>query len=158
MLVEGRAELLPSLRKLLLKLVCLEGNGVPFVLKGSEERGNRSKSRGTRADDALGFELDQVIYSELLAIDGVGAMLSNVCVNQALLEDVSCGRVSFGARQQSLEIYGPLFLDATGTCGASPETARGSAEAIGAQCGCVLLAHNMLAGVARYGGQLRGAA
>lgn len=130
MLVEGSAEFLTGLRKLLLQLVGLEGDGIPFVLESGEEGGDGGEGRRTWANGALCLELDKVVGGELFAVDGVGAMLGNVCLNQTLLENISCGRVSCGARRDSLAMDKPLFFDATGTCGASPETRLWSVEMI----------------------------
>lgn len=97
MLIEGSAELLAGLRKLLLQLIRFKGDGIPFVLESCEEGGNRSECRRARANDALGLELDKVVGGKLFAVDGISTVLGNIRLDQTLLENVSCGRVSSGA-------------------------------------------------------------
>lgn len=138
MLVQSSAELLARLCELLLQLVRLEGDGIPFVLEGGEEGGDGGERRRAGTDDALRLELDKVIRGKLLAIDGVGAVLGDVRFDQTLLEDISCGSVSCCSRVKQLGMYEPLFLDATGTCGASPETELSSAELAKARRGARL--------------------
>jgi hypothetical protein len=87
-LVERRAELLSCLRQLLLERVCLEHNGVPLVLEGAEQRGDRREVRRTRGDDLRRLQLNQVLDGELFAGDGICVVLGDVCLDQALLEDV----------------------------------------------------------------------
>jgi len=88
-LVEGSAELLSRLRQLLLERVRLEDEGVPLVLEGIEERRYRREVRRARRDDLRRLELDQVLDGQVLARDGVGVVLGDVCLDQALLENVA---------------------------------------------------------------------
>jgi hypothetical protein len=88
-LVQRGAELLSRLRQLLLERVCLEHNGVPLVLEGAEQRGDRREVGRARGDDLRRLELNQVLDGELFAGDGIGVVLGDVCLDQALFEDVS---------------------------------------------------------------------
>lgn len=52
MLVERGGELLARPRKLLLEVIRLEREGVPFILEGGEEGGDGCESGRARTDDA----------------------------------------------------------------------------------------------------------
>ena len=47
----------------------------------------------------------------------------NVCLNQALLVNIAWGQLVFCIEVEVLVAFLPLFEEATGCCGASPETA-----------------------------------
>ncbi len=88
-LVQRRAELLSCLRKLLLQLERLERYGVPLVLEGGQEGGDRGEGGRAWTDDARGLELDEVVGRQFFAVDWVRAVLGDVGLDQALLEDIA---------------------------------------------------------------------
>lgn len=86
MLVQRGAELAAGLRKVLLKGVCLESERIPFFLENTEKRRDRGQSRRTRANNALGLDIDQLVSGKLFAIHWVFSMFGDVGLNQTLLE------------------------------------------------------------------------
>lgn len=87
MLVQGRRQLLPRPRQLFPRVVCLEHQGVPLVLKGLEQRRQRCEVWRARSDDAGGLDLEQVIGVELVVGPGFFPLLLDVLEDQSLLED-----------------------------------------------------------------------
>ena len=127
-LVQRRAEFLPRLSQLLAQRVRLQRQRVPLVLEHRQQRRDRRQRRRPRPDDARRPQVDQVLDRQLLARDGVLAILGDVCLDEPFLEHVACAAVSFpllGVARSGI----PLLREATGACGASPETARVSGGA-----------------------------
>ena len=60
MLIQGRGELFSRAGELLLEVICLEGEVVPFVLEGGEQRGDGGECGRARADDARGVDGEEV--------------------------------------------------------------------------------------------------
>lgn len=87
MLVESISQLVACLRELLLELEGLQGKGVPFVLEGRQEGGDRGQGGWSGFHDAGGLDGKEVFEVELFAGDGVLAILLNVLLDQSLLED-----------------------------------------------------------------------
>lgn len=77
------------MRQLLLQRVCFEHNGVPFVLEGAQESGDGCEVWRAGVDDLRRLELDQVLDREVFTCDGVGVVLSDVSLDQALLKDIA---------------------------------------------------------------------
>lgn len=128
-LVQRRGQLFPRAGQLFAQVVRLEGEAVPLVLKGGQQRGYRRQRRRTRAGDARGADGEEVVGREGVAGAGLGAVLIDVLLDQSLLVNDAWGLL---AREKRRERHGcggycdePDFLDATGSCGASPETANG---------------------------------
>lgn len=86
-LVEGIGQLVACLRQLLLELEGLEGQGVPLVLEGRQEGGDGGQGGRPRAHDAGGLDGQEVFEVELIAGDGVLAVLLDVLLDQPLLEN-----------------------------------------------------------------------
>lgn len=106
MLVQCCRELLSSLRELLAQSVSFECESVPFVLEGREEGGDRGEcgrswannpgrcgtvswgqSEGRKEGERGTFELNQISRGQLLAGDGILAVLGDVGLYQTFLED-----------------------------------------------------------------------
>lgn len=60
MLVECIGQLVPCLGELLLKLEGLQREGVPFVLEGRQEGGDRGEGGRARLHDAGGLDREEV--------------------------------------------------------------------------------------------------
>src|ERR1700753_3581035 len=93
-LVQCRAKLLSRLRQLLLQCIGLEGNGIPFILKGGEEGRYGGQSWRSRSDCSRSLELDEIVCCQLLAADRIRAILGYVGLYELLLKDVACESVS----------------------------------------------------------------
>jgi hypothetical protein len=85
MLVERRRKFLPSTRQLFPRVVCLEHQGVPFILESLEQRGERREVWWARADDAARLDGEEVFGIEFVVGAGLFAVLFNVFEDQALL-------------------------------------------------------------------------
>lgn len=90
MLVKGVGQLVTCLRQLLLEAERVESQGIPFVLEGGKEGGDRCQGRGSGLDDAGGFDGQEVLEVEFVTGDGVLAVLLDVLLDEALLEDGAC--------------------------------------------------------------------
>jgi hypothetical protein len=83
-------------------------------LENSEKRRDGCEGRGSGSDNALRLELDQIVGGKLLAVNGIFAMLGNVCLNEALFKYaayfimrlMSCAQGDFDL---------PLLVETTGT-------------------------------------------
>lgn len=89
MLIQCRAEFTPRLCQVLLQGVCFEGQRIPFFLENAEKRRDGCEGGWSRADNALRLDIDQIIGGELFAVDRILAVLGNVRLNEALLEDTA---------------------------------------------------------------------
>lgn len=78
MLVERIGQFVPCLRELLLQLEGLQREGVPFVLEGRQEGGNRGEGGRARLHDSGGLDKEEVFEVELFAGDRVLAVLLDV--------------------------------------------------------------------------------
>lgn len=87
MLVEGGRKLLSGAGELLPQVICFQGETVPFILKGGQQRGYRSQCRWAGAGDAGGVDGEEVVGREGLAGAGLGAVFVDVLLNQALFVD-----------------------------------------------------------------------
>jgi hypothetical protein len=93
-------------------------------LESREEGGNRGEGWGSRSDYSGGFEVDEICDFQLLSVHWVFMVLRNILLDQALLVDIAWVQsVSRSVLRAVLSIL-PDFDDATGCCGASPETAK----------------------------------
>ena len=73
--------------------MCFKSERIPLLLEDVEERRDGSKSGGPRSDDALGFDIDQLVGGELFAVHRVLSMLGDISLNETLLEDIACGGI-----------------------------------------------------------------
>lgn len=87
MLIQSIGQLIARLRQLLLQFERLEGESVPFVLKGRQEGGNRSECGRAWTNDPGRLDGQEVFEVELIASDGILAILLNVLFDQPLLEN-----------------------------------------------------------------------
>ena len=90
MLIQRGGELLARARQLLLEVVRLKRQSVPFVLECGEQRGDRGQRRGSRSHDARGLQGEEVLWGELVVGSGLGSVLFDVLLDEALLEDDAC--------------------------------------------------------------------
>lgn len=75
-LVESVCELLTGLRQLFPQFESLKGQGIPFVLEGREEGGDRGQGGRPGSHDAGGLDGEEVFEVELVAGDGVRKLRS----------------------------------------------------------------------------------
>lgn len=90
MLIQRRGELLTRASQLLLEVVRLKRQSVPFVLECGEQRGDRGQRRRSRPHDARGLEGEEVLWGELVAGPRLGSVLFDVLLDEALLVDDAC--------------------------------------------------------------------
>lgn len=86
-LVQSRRELLTGAGQLLLQVIRLERQRVPFVLEGREEGGDRCQRWGSWPDNVRLGEGEEVVGRQGFAGSGLGAILRDVLFDEALLED-----------------------------------------------------------------------
>jgi hypothetical protein len=115
MLVERRAQLAPCLCQVLLESICFKGERIPLFLEYTEERGDGGEGRRARPDHALGLDIDQIVGGHLFAVDRIFAILGNVCLNEALLEDTACSDVRWVLCAKGGWGDIPLLEETTGT-------------------------------------------
>src|SRR3569833_61644 len=84
-LVQGRSQLLPRARQLLLQIVRLEGQRVPLVLERRQEGGYGGQSRRSRSDYPAGLEREQVFDIQLVVGAGFFSVFIDVLFDEALL-------------------------------------------------------------------------
>lgn len=87
MLVQRRGKFFPSARELLLEVICLEGQRVPFVLEGREKGWDRCEGRRTRSDDTRRVDREEIICGQSLARIRLGGMFVDILFDKALLVD-----------------------------------------------------------------------
>lgn len=87
MLVERRSELLACARQLLLQVIRLESQVVPFRLEGRQQRGDGRQGRRAGANDAGRGDGQEVVGREGVAGVGLGAVLVDVGLDETLLVD-----------------------------------------------------------------------
>jgi hypothetical protein len=90
MLIQRGGEFLTRARQLLLEVVGLKRQGVPFVLECGEQRGDRGQRRGSRSHNARGLEGKEVLWGELVTSAGLGPVFFDVLLDEALLVDNAC--------------------------------------------------------------------
>jgi hypothetical protein len=86
-LVQRCGKFFPGARELLLDVICLEGQRVPFVLEGREEGWDRCEGRRTRSDDTRRVDREEVICGQSLARIRLGGMFVDILFDKALLVD-----------------------------------------------------------------------
>ena len=87
----------------------LEDERIPLILEGGEEGGDGGELGRTRLGQAALLEVYEVVGGELLAIDGVGAVLSDVSFNEPLFEDVA-----YTYRKSANRLWLRCFVSLTG--------------------------------------------
>lgn len=58
-------------------------------MENAEKRRDRREGRWSRADNALRLDVDEIVRGEVFAVNRVLAILGNICLNKALLENTS---------------------------------------------------------------------
>ena len=88
-LVERVTELLAGGLQLLPEGEGVQHHGVPLILQRLED-GRDGGGRGRlRLDEWRGLEGDELLHAERLLVDGVGAVLGDVLLDETLLEDLA---------------------------------------------------------------------
>lgn len=90
MLIERSAQLAPCLCQVLLQGVCFQSERIPFLLEYTEQRWDGGEGRRSGSNNALRLDIDQIVGGEFFAVDRVLAILSDIGLNEALLEDTAC--------------------------------------------------------------------
>jgi hypothetical protein len=90
MLIERSAQLAPCLCQVLLQGVCFQSKRIPFLLEYTEQRRDGSEGGRSGSNNALRLDIDQIVGGEFFAIHRVLAILGNVGLNEALLENTAC--------------------------------------------------------------------
>jgi len=93
MLIERRAQLTPCLYQVLLESICFKSERIPLFLEYTEKRGNGGESRRARSNNVLGLDIDEIVGGQLFAVDRIFAVLGNVRLNEAFLEDTAYSNV-----------------------------------------------------------------
>lgn len=86
-LVERSCQLLSGLCQLLLQFIRLQGERVPLVLKGREKGGNGGQRGRSGVDDSGGLDGQKILEVELVAGDGILAVLFDILLDESLFED-----------------------------------------------------------------------
>jgi hypothetical protein len=114
-LIKRSAELAPRLRQILLQGICFQSQSIPLFLKYTEQRGDGGECGRSGPNDALRLDFDQIVGGEVFAVHRILAILSNVSLNEALLEDAACKLLE----RRDLRFRGwedlPLLEETTGT-------------------------------------------
>ena len=90
MLVQRCRQLFSRPRQLLLEVIRLESQCIPFVLERCQQRRYRRQRRRSRAHDARGLDGKQVVGQEGLAGAGLGAVLIDVLLYESLFVHDAC--------------------------------------------------------------------
>jgi hypothetical protein len=94
MLVQCCGKLLPGARELLLEVICLESERVPFILEGREEGWDGCEGRRTRSNDTRRMDREEIIGGQGLSRIGLCGMFVDVLFDKALLVDNTCDRLA----------------------------------------------------------------
>ena len=84
-LVEGVTELLPGSLKLLPECETVEHDCVPLILEGLEDGGDTGCTGRLGLDQGGGLDLNELVQSEGLPVDGVHSILLYVLLDQPSL-------------------------------------------------------------------------